>query len=162
MRRSPVSLIPVFATLFAVACGGKGESPAPAAGSTAAAPASAELTPFEVENGIGPVTQVVELGPLDQAKVAAGKTQFEGKCQACHKFDERYVGPALGGVTKKRTPAYIMNMILNPEGMTAKHPAARQLLADHMTQMPNLGLTQDQAREVVEFLRTHESDHTGS
>lgn len=161
MRRSPVSLIPVFAVLL-TACGGKGETPAPAAGSTAAASAGAELTPFELENGIGPVTQVVELGPLDPAKVAAGKTQFEGKCGACHKFDERYVGPALGGVTQRRTPAYIMNMILNPEGMYTRHPVARQLLAEHMTQMPSLGLTQDQAREVVEFLRTHESDHTGS
>lgn len=139
-----------------LACKGK---PAPESPSAAAQPAGDGLTAFEMENGIGPVTQVVELGPIDQAKVAAGKVQFEGKCQACHKFEERYVGPALGGVTKRRTPAYIMNMILNPEGMYTRHPVARQLLAEHMTQMPNLGLTQDQAREVVEFLRTQESEH---
>jgi hypothetical protein len=27
------------------------------------------------------------------------------------------------------------------------------LLAEHLTQMPNLGLSQDEAREVVEYLR---------
>ncbi len=153
-RRVSLALVPLMVGL-AVACGGKGEAPAPAA---AASSPGSDLTPFELENGVGPVTQVVELGAIDPAKVAAGKVQFEGKCQACHKYEERYVGPALGGVTKRRTPAYIMNMILNPEGMYTRHPVARQLLAEHMTQMPNLGLTQDQAREVVEFLRTHESE----
>ena len=32
--------------------------------------------------------------------------------------------------------------------------ALRALLAEYMTQMPNLGLTQEQARQVVEYLRT--------
>jgi len=40
-----------------------------------------------------------------------GKTLFDAKCAACHKMDERYVGPALGGVTERRSPAYLMNMI---------------------------------------------------
>ncbi len=51
-------------------------------------------------------------------------------------------------------PEFVMNMILNPEGMYARHPAARQLLGEYMTQMPNLALTRDQAREVLEYLRT--------
>lgn len=161
--RATLGILPILSVLLA-GCGGKGEAPAPAATSTATN--SSELTPFEMENGVGPITQAVDLGPIDQGKVAAGKLQFEGKCQACHKFEERYVGPALGGVTKRRTPAYVMNMILNPEGMYTRHPVARQLLAEHMTQMPNLGLTQDQARDIVEFLRTqeseHESEHSGN
>ena len=49
-------------------------------------------------------------------------------------------------MTTKRSPTYLMNMILNPDGMYAKHPSARALLAEYMTQMPNLGLTQEQAR----------------
>ncbi|HXI21590.1 MAG TPA: cytochrome c, partial [Gemmatimonadales bacterium] len=84
----------------------------------------------------------------------AGKALFESKCSACHKMSERYVGPALGEVTVRRTPAYIMNMVLNPEEMYTRHPVAHQLLAELMTQMPNLGLTRDQARQIVEYLRT--------
>jgi hypothetical protein len=38
---------------------------------------------------------------------------------------------------------------------------AHQLLAEHMTQMPNLGLTQDQAREIVEYFRTKKSEPAG-
>ena len=99
-------------------------------------------------------TEAVTLGALDPAMAERGKATFEMKCSACHKFDARYVGPSLGGVMERRTPAYIMNMILAPEEMYTKHPAAKQLLAELMTQMPNTGLTRDQAREVVEYLRT--------
>ena len=47
-----------------------------------------------------------------------------------------------------------MNMILNPQEMYTRHPDVKKLLAEFMTQMPNQGLTQDEAREVVEYLRT--------
>jgi mono/diheme cytochrome c family protein len=162
MRGSPVILIAlVAAATGGLACSG-GKSEAAPATTTAAAPADAGLTPFQQENGIGPVTQVITLGPIDHDEAEEGKKLFEGKCTACHKMGERYVGPALGGVTERRTPAYIMNMILNPEEMYTKHPVARQLLAEHMTQMPNLGLTQEQAREVVEYLRTQSSPTAGS
>lgn len=136
-------------------CGGKSDAPAPAASSPGAAPAAgSELTPFQLEHGIGPVTTVVELGALDPAMAAAGKVLYESKCSACHKMTDRYVGPPLGDATVRRSAAYLMNMILNPDGMYAKHPSARQLLAEYMTQMPNLALTQEQARQIVEYLRT--------
>lgn len=145
----PVALV---ASLLLAACGGgKPDTPAPPA---AAATNPSGLTPFQEEHGIGPVTEEVVLGPVDHEQAEAGKVLFESKCSACHKMEEKYVGPPLGDVTTKRSAAYLLNMILNPDGMYAKHPSARQLLAEYMTQMPNLGLTQEQARQVVEYLRT--------
>jgi mono/diheme cytochrome c family protein len=120
----------------------------------AASPAGSDLTPFEQKNGIGPVKQEIALDPLDKARAEQGEKVFETKCSACHKMSERYVGPALGKVTERRTPAYIMNMILNPQEMYTRHPVAKQLLAEHLTQMPNQGLSQDEARAVVEYFRT--------
>ncbi|MER3406796.1 MAG: cytochrome C [Chloroflexota bacterium] len=131
-------------------CGRGGAVREPAKEPAASAP---ELTPFELTNGIGPITREVTVGPLDHALAERGKTLFETKCSACHKMAERYVGPALGRVTERRSPAYIMNMILNPEGMYTRHPVAKQLLAEYLTQMPNLGVTQDEARAVLEYLR---------
>ena len=49
-----------------------------------------------------------------------------------------------------------MNMVLNPQEMVERHPVAKKLLAEHMTSMPNQGLTPDEARQVVEYLR-HEA-----
>lgn len=153
--RHPISLSILALTLAAAACGGRGDA-APAGGSTAAeaAPASSgELTAFELKNGIGPIKTEIAAGPLDHAMAERGEKVFEGKCSACHKFTEKYVGPSLGKVTERRTIAYVMNMMLNPQEMYTRHPVAKQLLAEHLTQMPNLGLTQDEAREVTEYLR---------
>lgn len=133
-------------------CGGDKDAPAPAPPSQE--PGTGGLTAFQTEHGIGPITEPVTLGALDPAMAEAGKAVFEGKCGACHKMDEKYVGPALGEVTTRRSPAYIMNMILNPQEMVERHPVAKQLLAEHMSFMPNQGLTKDEARQVLEYLRT--------
>lgn len=146
-RRSALVLL-----LLAAACGGEGaEEAAPPASAT---PAQAELTGFEMEHGIGPVTEPVTLGAIDAELAETGEELFETRCSACHKMEEPYVGPALGSVTERRSGAFVMNMILNPEGMYTRHPEIRALLAQHPTQMPNQGLTREQARAVLEYLRT--------
>jgi cytochrome c1 len=154
----------VAAVVAASACGGKGDAPAPAATAQPAAGAASgsDLTAFQLEHGIGPITTPLTLGPVDRAMAETGEQLFETKCMACHKMEDRYVGPALGAVTERRSPAFIMNMMLAPESMYTRHPVVRQLLADHMTQMPNQGLTQEQARQVLEYLRTKAPSHAGS
>jgi cytochrome c len=137
--------------LLLAACGGKAEQqpadePKPAG--------SEELSAFELEHGIGPVKEPVALGPIDDALAGSGKAIFEQKCSACHKMETKYVGPALGEVTARRSPAFIMNMVLNPMEMVERHPVAKQLLAEHMTFMANQNLTTDDARAVLEYLRT--------
>jgi len=116
--------------------------------------ASGELSPFELEHGIGPVKEPIPLGGIDAAMAASGKTVFEAKCTACHKLDTLYIGPALGEVTARRSGAFIMNMILNPQEMVERHPVAKQMLAERMSFMANQGLTRDEARAVLEYLRT--------
>ncbi|HWQ27783.1 MAG TPA: cytochrome c [Dehalococcoidia bacterium] len=159
MGRHLPALALTAAALLA-ACGREKPQAGPAAPPAAAA---GELTPFELENGVGPITQPVQLDDdIDQALAAKGKALFETKCSACHKLAERYVGPPLGEVTTRRTGAYIMNMILNPEGMYTRHPVAKQLLGEYMTQMPNLGVTQEEARQLLEYLRAQVTRKAGS
>ena len=108
-----------------------------------------------MEHGIGPVTEALTLpATIDKAMAAEGEKVFQQKCSACHKMGEKYVGPALGEVTIRRTPAFIMNMILNPQEMIEKHPVIKQLLQETMSFMANQNLTPDQARQVLEYLRT--------
>jgi len=145
-------LMSVTALIALAACGG-GEKAAPPAASPPAA-AGSDLTPWQLENGIGPVTSPLTLGPIDHEMAEDGEKLFEAKCSACHKLDQRYVGPPLGGITERVTPEFAMNMILNPQEMYTRHPAVKALLAQYMTQMANLGVTEEQAREIVEYLRT--------
>ena len=152
MRTTRVS---AFALAFAAVVSGCGEKHAEAASEEKGHEAAeAPLSAFELENGIGPVKERVEAGPIDKALAERGKALFEAKCSMCHKMDTTYVGPSLGEVTRRRTPAYIMNMILNPQEMVERHPVARKLLAERMSFMANQNLTVDEARAVVEYLRT--------
>lgn len=115
-----------------------------------------ELSEFEIRNGIGPVDEEITIDEIDPELAKEGMRIFDMKCGACHKLDSRYVGPPLGGVMNARTPAYVMNMILNPEEMLEKHPVAKSLDASYPTRMTNQQLSREQARAVVEYL-TQES-----
>lgn len=95
--------------------------------------------------------------PLDQAMVTAGKATYELKCQSCHKLtDEKVVGPGWKGVTQKRQPLWIMNMITNVEMMLETDPEAQKLLELCMVRMPNQNISTDEARKVVEFMRSND------
>ncbi|WP_018479197.1 c-type cytochrome [Pontibacter roseus] len=109
--------------------------------------------------GVGPVKTVQLTDEIDQALATEGKSIFEGKCSACHQLsDQKVVGPGLAGVTEKRKPEWVMNMIINPEEMTKKDPAAKKLLAEHLTQMTNQNVTEQDARALLEFLRQNDKN----
>ena len=150
MRR-PVSCAATAALLvLAAACGGGGDGGE--ADASSAAPGEAALTAEQLEKGIGPVASV-SLGELDPELAARGEEQFRMKCSACHKFGERYVGPDLADVLDRRTPEYVMNMIINPAEMLEKHPEARAMLAQFLTPMPEQNIDRDTARSLLEYLR---------
>jgi mono/diheme cytochrome c family protein len=109
--------------------------------------------------GIGPITSV-EMGEnIDEALAAEGKSVFEGKCSACHQLsDQKVVGPGMAGVTERRKPEWVMNMIINPEEMTKKDPTAKKLLAEHLTQMTNQNINEADARALLEFLRQNDKN----
>ncbi len=104
--------------------------------------------------GIGPVSNV-ELGMLDETMVAAGKKIYDEKCTACHNIKEKLIGPPQAGVLERRSPEWVMNLILNPEEMLKKDPIAKELLKEfNNVPMTNQQLTQDEARKILEFFRT--------
>ncbi|HSQ79350.1 MAG TPA: cytochrome c [Candidatus Bathyarchaeia archaeon] len=105
------------------------------------------------DKGIGPVKEL-KLGPVDEKLAARGKELFDSRCAACHGLDKALAGPALGSVLKTRAPEFVMNMILNTEEMGAKNPTVKKLTAQYGMPMPAPGLSQDEARAVVEYLRT--------
>lgn len=126
-------------------------------GDNAALVPGLDITEDELKYGIGPIRRV-ELGPLDAALAARGEELFKMKCMACHRLDERYVGPALRGVTERRTPEFVMNMMLNPGEMVRRHPVGRAMLAAHYTEMPAQNLTEQEARALLEYLRAQAAE----
>jgi len=105
------------------------------------------------DKGVGKITSIT-LGEIDPAMVAEGEAIFKAKCTACHKISKRFVGPGLKGVTQRRTPEWIMNMILDPELMVKENETAKQLLVEYSAPMANQSLTEDEARKILEYFRT--------
>jgi mono/diheme cytochrome c family protein len=112
-----------------------------------------EVDPMD-NKGIGPIKSI-ELGEIDQALVAEGLKVFESMCTACHKAEKKFIGPAPKDILSRRSPEWVMNMILNPEEMIKSDPIAKKLLMEaNGAPMANQNLTEQQARAVLEYFRT--------
>jgi len=86
---------------------------------------------------------------------AKGKEVFNANCTACHKVDKKFIGPAPKGILERRTPEWIMNMIMDPEGVVKNDPLARDLLMEfNGSPMANQNITEEEARQMVEYFRT--------
>ncbi len=107
--------------------------------------------------GIGPHQNVELTHPLDEKMIAEGKNVYDVKCQSCHKLtDERLVGPGWKGVTDRRTPEWIMNFVTNVDEMLEKDTAAQNMLEVCLVKMPNQGLSEADARAVLEYMRKND------
>ena len=154
-------LVPAFVVAvmtFLYACGGSGGSSSTDSASTPSTAATADIDPAAKSDskGVGRFTSV-QLGPIDPAMAEKGKAVFAAKCAACHKTtDQKVVGPGLKGVTERRTPEWIMNQITNPAEMEQKDPVGQALLAKHLTQMTFQNVTDDETRQILEFLRQND------
>jgi mono/diheme cytochrome c family protein len=109
--------------------------------------------------GLGQVQNVTLNTPLEQDRVKRGQAIFEMKCSACHKLtDQRVVGPGWAGVTTRRKPEWIMNMITNVDVMLDQDPEARKLLELCLVRMPNQNVSIGDARDILEFMRQNDGE----
>lgn len=112
------------------------------------------MAPTLDNKGVGSVKSVKIADKIDEKLAAKGKELYKANCTACHKFKKRFVGPALKGVTQRRSPEWIMNMIMDPEKMVAEDPVAKALITEYNAPMANQSLKEDQARAILEYFRT--------
>lgn len=141
---SPHRIALLLVLLIAPGCA-KEEAAAPQAGGSAAAATGASALDQGPRAAESPVVE-------DLAE--QGEKLFQEKgCSACHTFGKRATGPDLAGVTHRRTAKWIENQILHPEVMTKQDPISRKLFSEFALQMPNQGLTEAQARAVIEYFK---------
>lgn len=105
--------------------------------------------------GVGPIKSVTLDATIDQNMATHGSEVFKKMCTACHRADKKFIGPAPTGVLERRSPEWIMNMILNPEEMVQNDPLAKELLMEfNGSPMANQNLSEEDARAVLEYFRT--------
>ncbi|HEY5369076.1 MAG TPA: cytochrome c [Hanamia sp.] len=169
MKKMIISFLLISSTaLFVISCGGSGDktgdsatesSETPAASTdTGASTGAASANPsYDPNRGEGKFHDVQVSDKLDAAMAEKGDKIYELKCSACHKLtDERLVGPGWKGVTKRQTPTWIMNFVTNTDEMITKDPKAQAMLEICMVRMPNQSLSDDDAREILEFMRKND------
>jgi mono/diheme cytochrome c family protein len=138
-----------------IGCGGGGgsqtQNTSPAASSSASSPAGASSMPAVSKYDAGPRAGE---SPVNEALVEQGEKLFSTKgCTACHAFGKRLTGPDLAGVTMRRTAVWMENQILHPDKMVKEDPISHGLFATYALQMPNQGLTPDEAKAVIEYFK---------
>ena len=159
MKNSRIA-ITVVVMLIITSCGGGSQQSNGSSGAQEAPPAE---TPKASPKGIGEVKNVNLTDPLEEGMVKSGKAIYEMKCSACHKLtDQRVVGPGWAGITNRRRPEWIMNMITNVEVMLAEDPQAQKLLEECLTRMPNQGVSIGDARDILEYMRKNDMEKVGS
>lgn len=105
------------------------------------------------------VKDIALSNPLDQTMVDEGQKIYDMKCSSCHKLnEERLVGPGWAGVTKRRKPVWIMNMITNVDMMLAEDEEAQKLLEQCLVRMPNQNISQKEARSIIEMMRKNDGE----
>jgi mono/diheme cytochrome c family protein len=147
---------------FFYACGpSNGSSEANSSAATTSETTASEDVDVKAKSeskGVGKFTDV-KMDAINPAIAEKGLVVFNAKCAACHKTtDQTIVGPGLLGVTKRRTPEWIMNQITNPVEMEAKDPVGQALLAKHMTQMTFQNVTDEESRQILEYFRKNDSN----
>ena len=112
--------------------------------------------PVDLDNkGIGPITAVDFSNPIDQQLATEGENAFKQKCTACHMPARKLIGPAMSGIYERRSPEWVINLLLNPTEMLKQDPIAKALLKEYNNvMMLNQNLSQDEARAITEYLRT--------
>lgn len=107
------------------------------------------------DKGVGVITSVELASAIDQDLAKRGGAIFDAKCSVCHKPDQNFLGPKPQGILERRSPEWVMNMILNPQLMLEKNDIAKALLKQYNgVMMPPTGLTEEEARAVLEYYRT--------
>lgn len=157
MRKIKFLAMVMVSAMAMVSCGG-GDKPAESGDATASTEtASTTEAPAEAsKDGIGKFTSENFDGKdaFDAALAAKGKEIVDVKCTSCHNMtEERKVGPGWKGVTDRRSAAWVMNFIMNPQPMIDSDPQAKALFEEFLTPMPNQNLTEDDAKAIYMYMR---------
>mgnify|MGYP000157833522 FL=1 len=150
-----------LATITIISCGGdkkiesSTESNSAEASSASAESESTSSGDYDPKRGLGKYDESnVDVSKFDATMAAEGKKIAEVKCTSCHKpTEEKLVGPGWKGVTTRQTAHWIMNFITNPDPMINVDPELQKQLEICLVRMPNQGLNETEARQVLEYMR---------
>jgi len=163
MKKNMLSGILIFVICICNSCS-SGDSSKAATDATADStgekipnPGGSDVAKYDPNRGAGKFTTVDIKDKLDIAMATGGEKIYGVKCSGCHKLtDEKLVGPGWKGVTTRHKPEWIMNFVTNTDEMLTKDPKAQAQLEICLVRMPNQNLADNDARQLLEFMRKND------
>lgn len=150
----------LFIGAFIAACGGgSSENSTPGSETPSSESKKSETgnPSYDPQRGEGKFTKVEVGETLDAAMATNGEKVYSVKCGSCHKLtSEKLVGPGWLGVTDRHTAEWIMNFATNTDAMLDKDPKAQAQLEICLVRMPNQNISDDDARNLYEFMRKND------
>ncbi len=99
---------------------------------------------------------IILLLPIKHAVSSeVGEEIFQSNCAGCHTIGKgNSVGPDLSGVTIRREENWLIRQIKDPDGLVEeKDPVALQLLKEFNMPMVALGLSDEEIKEIILYLK---------
>ena len=147
-----------LALSFLYACGNQNGSNSSSATDNVSNASGNANPSYDPQRGEGKFSKVKVENTIDEKVVLNGSKVYAVKCSACHKLtSEKLVGPGWKDVTKRYKPEWIMNFVTNTDAMLNKDPKAQAQLEICLVRMPNQNVSDDDARNVYEFMRKNDS-----
>ncbi len=118
------------------------------------------LAYIQVESGGSVPTETVVAESSSSGDMTHGKQVYMQKCAACHTIGSgRMVGPDLKGVTVNREESWLIRWIMEPNKMLAEGDAiaTQQLQEYNNLPMPNLGVSDSEARDILAYIEAESS-----
>jgi cytochrome c551/c552 len=91
--------------------------------------------------------------------IALGRKIYKAQCAACHKFDRKLIGPALGGITERREKEWLKLWIKDNNALVASGDAlAKEVYNSNPNVMPAYpNLTDDDLENLIKYLAAGET-----
>jgi mono/diheme cytochrome c family protein len=150
LSRTKYWVLALFLTLAGTA--GAQDSP------STATPSTTGVTPGGTA-GAAPAT-----GGGDAAAIAAGDALFKSNCAQCHAVNEKVVGPALAGITKRRPISWLIPWVKNSAKVVASGDEyAVKLYNDNgKQQMPSFGLSDKEITSIIAWVTSQEGQQAAT
>ena len=87
----------------------------------------------------------------------AGKTIFTGRCAACHSVNKQLTGPALAGLSDRRTIDWIVKFVQSSQTMVKSGDKDAVALFAQFNRIPmpdHADLTADDIKNIVEYIKS--------
>jgi mono/diheme cytochrome c family protein len=92
--------------------------------------------------------------PGDAIAIANGDALFKNNCAQCHAVNEKVVGPALAGITKRRSLSWLVPWVQNSAKVVASGDEyAVKIYNDNgKQQMPSFALSKKEIQDIIAWI----------